>query len=430
MLDTAAIELLIEQQIKDQVNTQVAVVLGSDEWLASFEQRIIEYVQARVMAKFANAEYLPEITDTVKSSVNELFKRGVVPGIDQYVDVTLIKQTIDTAVEKLVDNSIALLGKDPAWLDKVEKQIERQINQSTLDGVVRQLSKIDLNPVIKERIDENMVKFQQDILKNFTSTGIVDQATRCQLTIMDDTIVVENQLTTRDLHIINVATVEDLVVKGSINIDNRSWDTLANGISEKTLNKLSQEWKTTLIAQVAEQIKTDGIDFDTVRIDGELLVSGNTLSKAIKETHIQTVGTLRTLDVAGESTFNNQTFNVLNKRVGVNTVSPEMALSVWDEEVSVVVGKNKANEAYIGTNRAQGVSIGVNRVPQIEINTDGLTRIKQLQVGLHRISHATQVPGWAGTKGDIVFNANLGDDRVFAWVCIGSHRWKTLKSSE
>lgn len=342
------------------------------------------------------------------------------------LDPDTIKKMIDLAVEQNISTAIETLGQDPVWLDK----IERQINQAVIDRVVRQLSNLDLNPIIKERIDENMTVFQQDILKNFASTGIVDQATKCQLTVMDEATVVENQLTTKDLHIVNVATIQDLVVKGSINIDNRSWDTLANGISEKTLDKLSQEWKTTLISQVTDQIKTNGVDFDTVRIDGELLVSGNTLSKTIKETNIQTVGILRTLDVAGESTFNNQTFNVLNKRVGVNTVSPEMALSVWDEEVSIVVGKNKANEAYIGTNRAQGVSIGVNRVPQIEINTDGLTRIKQLQVGLHRISHAAQVPGWSGTKGDIVFNANLGDDRVFAWVCIGAHRWKTLKSAE
>lgn len=430
MLDTAAVELLIEQQIKDQVNKQVAVVLGSDEWLASFEQRIIEFVQARVMAKFANAEYLPEITDTVKSSVNELFKSGVVPGIDQYVDLTLIKQTVDTAVENLVDNSIALLGKDPAWLDKVEKQIERQISQTTLDCVIRQLSKVDLNPVINERIDENMVKFQQDILKNFNSTGIVDQATKCQLTIMDDTTVVENQLTTRDLHIVNVATIQDLVVKGSINIDNRSWDTLADGISEKTLNKLTQEWKTTLVSQVADQIKTNGIEFDTVSIGGDLLVSGNTLSKNIKETHIQTVGILHSLEVAGESTFNNKTLTVLNRRLGVNTQTPEMALSVWDEEVSVVIGKNQINEAYIGTNRDQGVVIGVNRIPQIEISTTGLTRIKQLQIGLHKISHATLVPGWAGTRGDLVFNTNPGADRVFAWVCLGAHRWQPLKAAE
>jgi hypothetical protein len=247
---------------------------------------------------------------------------------------------------------------------------------------------------------------------------------------MDDTTVVENQLTSRNLNVVSVATIQDLVVRGTVNIDNRSWDSLADGISEKTLDRLSVQWKTLLTDQVAEQIKSKGINFDSVTIGGELLVNNNALSKNITDTNIKSLGILRTLEVAGESTFNNQTLSVLNKRIGVNTTTPEMALSVWDEEVSIVVGKNKANEAYIGTNRAQGVSIGVNRIPQIEINADGLTRIKQLQVGLHRISHSPQVPGWSGTKGDIVFNSNLGDDRVFAWVCLGAYRWKTLKSAE
>ena len=163
MLDTAAIEQLVKQQITAQVTEQISVVLGSDEWLASFEQRIIEYVQARVMTKFGNAEYLPEITDTVKSSVSELFKRGAVPGIDQYVDTATIKRTIDTAVEQLVDSSIEVLGQDPIWLAK----IEQQINQAVVDRVVRQFGQIDLNPIIKERVDEHMTVFQQDILNDF-----------------------------------------------------------------------------------------------------------------------------------------------------------------------------------------------------------------------------------------------------------------------
>jgi hypothetical protein len=425
MLDTAAIEQLVRQQITEQVNEQISVTLGSDEWLASFEQRIIEYVQARVMAKFANAEYLPEITDTVKSSVAELFKRGVVPGIDQYVDNGTIRRAIDTAVEQLVDSSIEVLGKDPVWLTK----IEQQINQSVVDSVIRQFGQIDLNPIIKGRVDEHMAQFQQDILNNFTSTGISDQAGSCQLTVTDDTTAVNNELTARDLNVSNAAVIQNLVVKGSVNIDNPSWELLATGISEKTIDRLSDEWKTVLTAQVAEQIRSNGIDFDSVKINGETLVSGNTLAKSITDTNIRSLGVLTTLTVAGESIFNNETLAVLNKRIGVNTVSPEMALSVWDEEVSIVVGKNKANEAYIGTNRAQGVVIGVNRQPQIEISADGLTRIKQLQIGLHRVSHAIQVPGYAGTKGDIVFNSNPDDSPVFAWVCIGGHRWKTLKSA-
>ena len=69
MLDTAAIEQLVKQQITEQVNEQISVTLGSDQWLASFEQRIIEYVQARVMAKFANAEYLPEVLTNYLNAV-------------------------------------------------------------------------------------------------------------------------------------------------------------------------------------------------------------------------------------------------------------------------------------------------------------------------------------------------------------------------
>ena len=420
MLDTAAIEQLVKQQIKEQVTEQIAVTLGSDEWLASFEQRIIEYVQARVMAKFANAEYLPEITDTVKTSVSELFKSGAVPGIDQYVDSATVKRNIDAAVEQLVDSSIDVLGRDPVWLAK----IEQQINQAVVDRVVRQFGQIDLNPMMKERVDEHMTVFQQDILNNFASTGISDQAGSCQLTITDEATVLGNQLTVRE------AVIQDLVVKGSVNIDNSSWELLSEGISEKTINRLTDEWKTVLTAQVAEQIQSNGIDFESVKINGEPLVNGTALARTITDTNIRSVGVLTTLTVAGESVFNNQTLAVLNKRIGVNTVAPEMALSVWDEEVSIVIGKNRANEAYIGTNRDQSVAIGVNRKPQIELTADGLTRIKQLQIGLHRVSHATQVPGWAGTRGDIVFNSSPDDSPVFAWVCLGAHRWKTLKSAE
>ena len=119
----------------------------------------------------------------------------------------------------------------------------------------------------------------------------------------------------------------------------------------------------------------------------------------------------------------------MNRRLGINTETPEMALSVWDEEVSVIIGKHKAKQAYIGTSRDSGVAIGVNRVPHIEIDTDGLTTIKKLRVGLHKISHDSLVPGWAGTRGDLVFNTSPGPDKVFAWVCLGAHKWQTLKSA-
>jgi hypothetical protein len=342
--------------------------------------------------------------------------------VDPNLVQRLVEQAVETNINKLVDQICA----DPDWTARVE----RLINQATVQETMSRLSAIDIGPTIKQRVDERMAVFTDSLLKNFTSTGILDQSTKRELTVMDDVVVVENCLTANSIEAVDSVRVQNLVVTGSINTDNESWSALASDISQKTLDQLTAEWNKDLVDQVVKQIQNHGIDFEEVRINGEKVIDGNQLNRVVTESNLQSVGTLKTLTVHGEAKFNNDTLNVLNKRLGVNTDSPEKALSVWDEEVSVVIGKHKLNQAYIGTNREQGVVIGVNREPQIEINIDGLTKIKQLQVGLHKISHSTQVPGWSGTRGDMVFNASPGADRVFAWVCLGSYNWQVLKSAE
>ena len=341
------------------------------------------------------------------------------------IDPGLVKRLVEQAIEDNILSAVQNISSDPAWLAR----IEHMINQTVVQETMIRLGSMDLNPLIKQRVDENMALFQQTLLTNFTSAGISDLATNCQLTIMDDTTVIDNCLTARNMDVAESMTVQNLIVKGAINTDNQSWVNLADDISRKTLEKLTKEWNARLVEEVTQQIKDNGISFDQIQVGGESLVNGNRLSNAITESNIQSLGTLRNLTVNGEAKINN-TVSVVNKRLGINTESPEMALSVWDEEVSVVIGKNKAKQAYIGTNRDQGLVIGVNRLPQIEIDSTGLTAIKKLQVGLHKISHDTKVPGWSGTRGDIVFNSNPGPDRVFAWVCLGTFKWQTLKSAE
>lgn len=340
------------------------------------------------------------------------------------VDPDLVQRLINESVEQVVTESVEQLVKDPAWL----KQVETLVNQAVVHQTLRTLGQLDVNSVIKKRVDETMEMFRDRIGENFRSTGITDMASAVQLTIMDEATVVENQLTTRNLQVVDNATIQNLVVKGSINTDNASWHGLADYISNKTLEKLSEDWKQTLVKQVTVEIQSQGINFDRVKINDELLVDGSRLARHITETSIQKVGTLDTVTVRGESHLNNS-LSALNKRVGINTSEPESALSVWDEEVSLVFGKHKLNEAYIGTNRPQGVSIGVNRVPQIEIDMDGLTKVKKLQVASWKISHSTEVPGWSGTRGDIVFNTNPGADGVFGWLCVGGFKWQVLKSA-
>ena len=342
------------------------------------------------------------------------------------IDPNLVKRLVEQAVEDNIKKLVDQLCSDPEWT----RRVEHMINQSVVHETLTRFGSIDLGPTVKQRVDENMQRFTDSLLKNFSSTGIVDQATKPELTVMDDVVVVENCLTANSIEAVDSVRVQHLVVTGSINTDNLSWSALSDHISQQTLDKLTVKWNNELVDQVVKQVQEHGIDFEQVLVGGQKVIDGNQLTGTVTESKLKSVGILKTLTVNGEARFNNNTLTVMNKRLGINTDAPEKALSVWDEEVSVVIGKHKQNQAYIGTNRDQGLVLGVNREPQLEIATDGLTTIKKLRVGLHRISHDTQVPGWSGTRGDIVFNTSPGPDRVFAWVCTGAHRWQTLKSAE
>jgi hypothetical protein len=426
MLDQNALKKIVDDQVAAAVDARVIKFFTSDEWLAPLEEKIIAHAQEHVLKKFSSSGVIPEVVSIIQEQVAGIIEKGSLPGIQHYIDPTAIKVAVDQGVEDMVQFAIADLGRDPAWLAR----IEHMLNQTVTHRTLATLGLTDINTIVHQRVDENMNKIRTDFINNFASSGIADQATENQLSITDQVTAVKNHLVTGNLEVSDSISVRNLSVLGSINVDNTSWDGLVTHISQRTLDALSDQWREQLVSNVTDQIQEHGIEFDQVSVGGNKLIDGNQLSRAVTESSLQSVGVLKTLDVRGETHINNNTLNVLNRRLGVNTESPEMALSVWDEEVSVVVGKNKANEAYIGTNRDQGVVIGVNREPQIEINTDGLTRIKQLQIGLHKISHATQVPGWSGTRGDMVFNSSPGSDRVFAWVCLGAYRWQTLKSAE
>jgi hypothetical protein len=422
MLDTAAVELLVQQQIATEVHDRVQEKLQDDSWLQQIDCQVIKFAQDRIQAKFSNAEIMPDLLIAVKASVLEMFETGKIPGIQSFVDLGSVQTAVDHAIENTVQNAIELMSHDLVWLAK----IETQINHAMTQHVVSRLSSMDIGQVLRDRVDENMQKTQKKLVP-----GIDDSSTTHQVSISDQGVEIQSALSANSITAQESLRVKDLAVTGSINVDNKSWQTLSDSISAKTLEKLSSQWRDTLVQQVTTSIQDGGIDFEQVHIGGDPLIQdGFKLSKAIVESNLQTVGTLRTLQVRGESHLN-ETLSVMNRRIGINTQEPEMALSVWDEEISILLGKHKNKNAYIGTGRSQALSIGVNREPAIGIDTDGLTTIKKLQIGVHKISHDTTVPGWSGTKGDVVFNSNPGiNSNVFAWPCLGGFKWKVIRAIE
>lgn len=418
MLDTLALQQLVEQQVRKEVTDKVSAALN-EQRIKTIEENAIKFIQDRIVAKFANSEAMPELIEAVKSSVKDLFQRGQVPGLGQYVDYDFIKQSVNNSTQDLVQIAIKELSVDTKWLEK----IETQVNQQMVQRVVATLGSTDIRSMVNDRVSA----IAESVI-NKLIPGIQDQSEQVELTLLDKNVVVENTLTAKDISVVDSVTVKNLVVKGSINTDNQSWQDLSKSISQSTLDLLSEEWKQTLVKQVTEHIKLQGIEFDSVTIDGQKIIVGNTLSNQVTESNLQKLGSLRTLTVAGEASLA-ETLNVTRHRVGVNTEAPEMALSVWDEEVSVLMGKYKQNIAYFGTSRKQSLAIGVNKTPAMVINENGLTAIKQLRVGLHLVSHGDEVPNYSGTKGDIVFNANPTiDNPVFAWQCLGGFKWKIIKA--
>ena len=425
MLDPKAVEQLVEQKISESVTAQVAEIFSNDKWFEPTEQKIIKYTQDRILGKFNNSSAVPELVEAIKTSVAELFAQGQVPGIEKFIDTVAIQQAIDQAVENTVDIYISELANNSQWIEKIQRVTNQSMVQRTLD----QLNTIDVSEVIRQQVKDSLFEIEPTIVEKLQTNGIHDCAADIELTVSDSNVVVKNNMVTRTAEITDGLRVNHLAVTGSVNIDNPSWQTLSENISQKTLEKLSDSWRDSLITDVAEHVKQHGIAFDDVTVDGQKLIAGDQLNSSIRHSRLQSVGELHDLSVKGNAHICD-TLSVVNRRIGVNTTAPQSALSVWDEEVAINIGKFKNNTAYIGTNQHQGMHIGVNRQTAIEIDSEANTTIKNLRLGIHKISFAAELPNYAGSKGELVFNSNPSvNDTVFAWVCLGGHKWKVLRGA-
>lgn len=348
--------------------------------------------------------------------------------LGKYLDESQVRNLIDSMIQDTVKRTIDDLAVDPIWIDK----IENLINQTYSQKISAQLSTIDLDQLLVATIDQGIERWQDRLKKDFKTNGISDMSTANQLTVLDDGVIVDNGIAAKNLLIEKDAqingsiTAHDLVVKGSVNTDNESWNELKDTIADRTVGKLTDTWRNELVDEVLLLAKRRGINFNYILLEGEPLVQSNRLNPNILETSITKLGVLRDLQVDGAVQLGS-TLHVDQKRVGINTKNPDMALSIWDEEVSLVSGKYAENKAFIGSGKNQALILGINRKPLVEIDTDGITNIKSLRVDRFQIGHASEVPGWSGTRGDIMFNSDPKDQAPFAWICLGGFRWQPVK---
>jgi len=414
MLDANALNQLVQDEIRKNVSTQVNTALSDPKWIEDLETNIVSHVQDRITARFANIETIPDLIATVESSVEKMFRSGMIPSIDHLVDNILLAQVVDQAVENLVSTTIENLLLDEAWLTKIQNQIGREFS----DRVARTIKDTGVKDVLRELVNESKEDIGSEVFENINR----------ELYIEHGVVVAKNHFNADTASIEKDATVKgslsvsgDLAILGSINTNNRSFRELADVIESNALSKLKEHFLEEASDTVVNRMQK-GIDIKNINVRGKPLIEDGILGEGIIGSHIQSVGTLKSLKVS-------TVFSANNKRIGVNTDSPTSALTVWDDEVSLDIGKHSLNTAQIGTTKAQGLNVITNNQTHLSVDKDGLVWVKELQVGRNKIATALQTPGHSGTKGDIVFNINYKSGEPFAWICLGAFRWAELKSA-
>ena len=410
MLKEDAIEKLVQKEVKLQVERQVAQAINDPEWVIELESKITKFVQDRIVARFSNISTIPDLVDTVGSSVEKMFADGFVPNIEHMVDNTLLVQAVDQAIERLVNKTVDQLVFDPNWIQKIHTQIARE----TGDRIRKGLKEENVRGILREVVLENTSIIHEDLDRELViEKGIV---------VVKKHLASETLSTDSDVNVGGALVVDgDLAVKGRISLSNPSFKELSDSIEKNAIDKLKTDFIEETSNSIREQIQ-DGLNVKNILVRGESLVDDNTLSSAITKTNIEEIGTLKSLTVGTE-------LKVDNKRVGINTTAPRSALSIWDSEIEIDIGRRSQNTAQIGTSKAHDLSFITNNQEQLTIDKDGLVSVGKLRVGRNRISTHSGTPGWSGAKGDVVFNYNYKHGEAFAWICLGAFRWQELKSA-
>ena len=261
------------------------------------------------------------------------------------------------------------------------------------------------------------------IVKNFGSTGIDDKATDCRLTILDEATVVENNLVTQDLTVKGSATIEgDLIVTGRVPESSPFYLGLVNTVTTNVRTGLDYTLFKGYADLVTSTIKQDGLDLNKITCNGQDVITNGAIGSFITSSNLQQVGTLHELRVGGESLLS-QTLYTTNKRVGINTIEPTKALSIWDQEIEFGFSKRSTNVGAFETPRNQTLVISTNGKDNLTLTPEGGVVTNNITVGSVNLSSSNIPPSYNAPIGNIVFNSNPTLGGPLGWISLGNANW-------
>ena len=396
-------------------------------------QRAIEQAQETMRDDLVTVvnQRLDEILST--GVIDRIVTARVEQQINQFTpDLTKFEEGLQT-----VSNNI-LAGLDASANRQISDHINQKIHAIDVPALIDQAiaSQLELNnykipfkdkTIAGTAIDVTGLAISGDnitggVVTGFASTGIEDKASQCQVTILDQGTVFENTLYAPRVEVKGGAIIDgDLTILGNIT-DNPAYQKLIADASTNAQTAIGPAILDAYQDRVFERIQQEGLDLNKIKIDGQSIVEGDRLTGAVRHSQLQSVGTIRDLQTDGEALLS-QTLYVSNNRVGVNTMDPNTALSIWDEEIEIGIGKQSQGVARISAARDQILILGSNKHNNITLTPDGVTAIPKLQLGNMLFSTSSSPPQYDAPRGSVVFNEVPSLGGPLGWVSLGSARW-------
>lgn len=404
-----------------------------DGLVGALSQQILEQVSARVESSLQQTINNKINSIDIAAAVDKHAKSEAKIAAAQYEpNLNAIDQQLATATSAIVNNITATANK------LVNEAITNHIRGIDFNGAIVTALNAILDQKLNnysfpaESISSASIKFDKNIsgdvikggiISEFASTGIDDKSSSIQVTVLDSHTVVENHLLSNEITINGTAKFNgNIELNGTIAETSPGFVSIVNASKDSVINALDDEFFAAYGKVVFGQIQQDGIDLSRVTLNGQEILKDNRLSAGIIDSNLQSLGVLRELQVKGETLMYNTLYTSLH-RVGINTLEPNSALSVWDEEVEVNIGKKQQGMAFIGSNRDQMITIGTNGKSNLILTQDGAAAVSKLIVGNMSFTSSDRPPSFDAPKATVIFNANPSLGGPLGWVSLGNARW-------
>lgn len=296
-------------------------------------------------------------------------------------------------------------------------------------------------------------------IQNFASTGIVDSASKTQLTVSNDGVTVSNLI---------VNNIENLKINGILKTKILEVDEIRADIkfekdipivfSGDTLDGKGLLWagqgytKQFIFSSNPDRFfMSENLEFargKSITVNNVKLIDEKELGPTITKSNLQQVGRLKGLIVDGNVVLDQYiVYNSDTNRLGLGIEEPNAALSVAEDGVEVVIGSKNGVKGFIGTYASHNLEIVTDNTSRIVIEAGGniilgtvnskTTVLGSLGVNVNNPDPRTALDVNGAIKfnnklhlsgneaptsgvynsGDVVWNNNPQPGKFVGWVC-------------